>query len=100
LTVAGAALGASIARDRANRRAPPPNPVYATPRRCTAGFRTRTVPAIEGYDVTYRYRGQNFSKWVAEHPGRTVPVRITVAPVERFSKVRSGRVQARVKTMV
>lgn len=78
LTVAGAALGASVARDRALRRADP----YGDPvRRCTTSSRMRQVRGVDGYDVTYRYRGQTFHKWMDTHPGERIAVQVAVEPL-------------------
>lgn len=92
-TVAGAMLGASIAGDhvRHSRRhrhdlgdAGPA--AYAFPertsRRCTETTQIRRVRGIDGYDVTYRYQGRTFNKWMHEHPGNTVPVRVAVEPLD------------------
>lgn len=37
---------------------------------------------ITGYQVEYEYRGQVYSTVTRENPGRTLPVRVSVAPVE------------------
>lgn len=46
----------------------------------------RTVNDVQsrltGYQVEYEYRGQVYSTVTRENPGRTLPVRISVAPVE------------------
>ena len=79
LTVAGAALGASIARDRAGQRRD--EVVYAYPEeRCVTTSRVRRVRGVDGYDVTYRYHGHTFNKWMNTHPGDRIPVRVAVAP--------------------
>lgn len=38
---------------------------------------------LTGYRVEYEYRGQVYTTVTREHPGRTVPVRVSVAPLER-----------------
>ena len=38
-----------------------------------------------GYQVEYEYRGQIYSTVTRENPGRTLPVRVSVAPVEPAS---------------
>ncbi|MFC5523468.1 glycine zipper 2TM domain-containing protein [Polaromonas jejuensis] len=46
----------------------------------------RTVNDVQtrltGYQVEYEYRGQVYSTVTRENPGRTLPVRVSVAPVE------------------
>lgn len=41
-----------------------------------------TQSRLTGYQVEYEYRGQVYSTVTREHPGRTLPVRISVAPAE------------------
>jgi len=38
---------------------------------------------LTGYQVEYEYRGQMYSTVTRENPGRTLPVRVSVAPGER-----------------
>ena len=38
---------------------------------------------IVGYQVTYEYRGQQFTTLMQENPGRFLPVRVSVEPVGR-----------------
>jgi uncharacterized protein YcfJ len=92
MTVAGAALGASIARDRARRERdygaayytphhPEPYTYTRSVRRCTESQRTRRVRGVNGYDVVYRYQGATFHKWVDEHPGDAIRVHVAVEPL-------------------
>jgi len=102
LTVAGAALGATIAGDLSRRqhgyryggpayRDPYYRDPYAGPdygnqepryvRRCTRIQGSAPARAVDGYDVTYRYNGQTFSKWLPEHPGSTLPITVSVSPL-------------------
>lgn len=92
LTVAGALLGASIARDH-SRRQDDQDPRYrryrdpsagypSDTRQCTESRRTRQVRGIDGYDVTYRYQGGTFHKRVNEHPGDVIRIRVAVEPVQ------------------
>ena len=47
----------------------------------------RTVNDVQsrltGYQVEYEYRGQVYSTVTRENPGRTLPIRVSFAPVER-----------------
>ena len=97
LTIAGAAIGASVARDHV-RRSEHDYPgrsyrdhhgyePYADARAvmsCTESERTRRVRGVNGYDVTYRYQGATFHKWVDEHPGDAIRVRVDVEPVASY----------------
>jgi len=50
------------------------------------GRRCRTVTEyerrrhVDGYRVTYRYRGHQFVTRTDEHPGRRIPVRVKLRP--------------------
>ncbi|HEX7036291.1 MAG TPA: glycine zipper 2TM domain-containing protein [Pseudomonadales bacterium] len=88
LTIAGAAIGASVARDFARERREFDRydhgdwrERHEPVRHCTETYRTRRVRGVNGYDVTYRYRGATFHKWVDEHPGDVIRVRVDVEPV-------------------
>ncbi|MES2482524.1 MAG: glycine zipper 2TM domain-containing protein [Pseudomonadota bacterium] len=41
-----------------------------------------TRQRLAGYQVDYEYQGQVYSTRTREHPGRTLPVRVSVAPLE------------------
>ncbi len=83
LTIAGTAIGASVA-SRAARH--PVRPAYdyrppAPARRCTTTTETREHTVLDGYDVIYLYHGQEFTKRVSEHPGDRIRIRVDVEPV-------------------
>ena len=42
---------------------------------------------LTGYLVEYEYRGQVYSTVTRENPGRTLPVRVSVAPIEPVGQV-------------
>ncbi len=42
-----------------------------------------TQSRLTGYQVEYEYRGQVYSTVTRENPGRTLPIRVSFAPVER-----------------
>jgi uncharacterized protein YcfJ len=83
LTVAGTAIGASMAsraaRQHHERRY---GYDYAPPvRRCTTTTETREEEVLDGYVVTYVYQGQEFTRHMADHPGDRVRIRVDVEPV-------------------
>lgn len=41
---------------------------------------TRYRDMVTGYDVVYRYNGRDYGTTTAEHPGRTIQVRVQVEP--------------------
>jgi uncharacterized protein YcfJ len=79
-TAAGAVIGA-IAGDRiANSQ---PQGYVNQPREVRS---CRTVTDVQqrltGYRVTYEYHGQQYTTLTREEPGRTMPVRVSVTPME------------------
>jgi uncharacterized protein YcfJ len=46
---------------------------------------------LTGYQVEYEYRGQVYSTVTRENPGRTLPVRVSVAPVEPVGRDQGAR---------
>ena len=79
-TAAGAVIGA-IAGDRiANSQ---PQAYVNQPREVRS---CRTVSDVQqrltGYRVTYEYHGQQYTTVTREEPGRTMPVRVSVTPME------------------
>lgn len=86
LTVIGAMLGASMARDHVRRdqydhRRGDDAAYTQSVRQCTESERTRRVRGVDGYDVTYRYQDTEFHKWMHEHPGEFVRVHVAVEPL-------------------
>ena len=49
-----------------------------------------TQSRLTGYQVEYEYRGQVYSTVTRENPGRTLPVRVSVAPVEPVASIGNG----------
>jgi len=81
-TAVGAVVGALTGDHLANRdRAPQYEEVAREVRQC------RTVNDVQtqltGYRVNYEYRGQVYSTLMRENPGPSLPVRVSVVPVER-----------------
>jgi uncharacterized protein YcfJ len=79
-TAAGAVIGA-IAGDRiANSQ---PQAYVNQPREVRS---CRTVNDVQqrltGYRVTYEYHGQEYTTVTRDQPGRTLPVRVSVTPLE------------------
>ena len=84
-TAAGAVIGA-IAGDRiANQNQPQYEQAQREVRNC------RTVHDVQqrlvGYRVTYEYQGHQYTTMMREQPGRSLPVRVSVLPIEE----REGR---------
>jgi uncharacterized protein YcfJ len=89
MTVAGALLGGAvghnIGNDRYRDRYRGSYPT--TERRCEYRDDYRSRKQLDGYRVKYRYQGKVFHTRTREHPGRWIPVRVTVDP-------RDGRVSS------
>lgn len=82
MTVAGALLGGSIGRDLGYKR--------PTTSRYNRGNECRTVQTyhqeqrIDGYQVTYRYKGQTYTSRMDYDPGRRLPVEVSVRPRAKY----------------
>ena len=77
-TVAGAVLGGALAHDSARYDR---HSVQHSPRkRCKVVESYKERREITGYDVTYRYRGQEYYTRTLHHPGERIAVRIDVKP--------------------
>jgi uncharacterized protein YcfJ len=84
LTVIGALAGSSIARETARRH--DQSRVYqdyhhAPTRVCHTTYESEIVESIDGYEVTYQYSGQQFTKRLSEHPGDHIRIRVQVSPI-------------------
>ena len=79
-TAAGAVIGA-IAGDRiASQHAQPQQMVQREVRSCRTVHDIQQRPA--GWRVTYEYRGQQYTTVTREQPGTTLPVRVSVTPLD------------------
>jgi len=84
-TAVGAVVGALAGDHVANRdRAPQYAQYEEAPREIR---QCRTVNDVQtqltGYRVNYEYRGQVYATFMRENPGPSLPVRVSVVPVER-----------------
>lgn len=85
MTVAGALLGASIGRDASIRNQRtyhrPARVSYTTERRCEIEQVTHEEERIDGYQVSYRFRGRDYVTRTNTDPGDRIRVRVEVDPV-------------------
>ncbi len=87
MTVAGALLGASIGHDaaarshRAVRQHRPATVSYTTERHCEIEQVYHEEERIDGYSVSYRFRGREYVTRSDTHPGDRIRVRVEVDPV-------------------
>lgn len=81
MTVAGALLGASVGHGVSKRHHQPSGRTYSTTERyCDIQNTVHEEERIDGYRVTYRYRGREFVTRTVDHPGRTLRVKVQVEP--------------------
>ena len=80
-TVAGTLLGASIGRDVARSSGGYEDVHYTTETRCRVRKVYDEEERLDGYRVTYRYRGRTFVARMPHEPGRRIRVRVRVTPV-------------------
>ena len=79
-TVAGAALGGSIARD-ASRQSRGPDEYYPVSReRCTVQREFVEETRVSGYQVAYEFDGRVYHTHMREHPGDRIRLRVAVSP--------------------
>jgi uncharacterized protein YcfJ len=82
MTVAGAALGGSIAKDNQHRNNP--QKFYASLEdRCGMNTNWRETEQIIGWDVVYEYDGETHLTRMQDEPGEYIEVRLEVRPVAR-----------------
>lgn len=84
-TIAGVALGASVAHDNDRDRYYPNGQRYVgtvNQRRCQVSEEYRAQRQVVGYDVTYDYKGTIGHTFSPRPPGTEIRVRISVEPVE------------------
>jgi uncharacterized protein YcfJ len=81
-TVAGTLIGAAIANDKASKRYGPTRYVeHARPvERCSSTLREHQEERIDGYRVTYQYKGQRYMTEMPYDPGKKLRVRVDVRP--------------------
>ena len=80
MTLLGTLVGSAIGNDRASRRN------YYEPARVETVERCGTQPVshqeerVDGYNVTYRYQGREYTTRTSYDPGATMNVRVSVTP--------------------
>ena len=86
MTVLGTLIGASIGHE-AGRREHHDYDDYGHARvrshpieRCETHYTTREERELDGYRVTYRFAGREYTTRTQEHPGNRIRVRVDVTP--------------------
>ena len=80
LTIAGTLLGASLGHEYSTSRYRQ-RPRVEHVRRCETVDRYEQEQQLTGYRVKYRYEGQTYYTQTTEYPGKFIPVRVRVSPV-------------------
>ena len=78
-TVAGSVIGASIGHELANHTKTAVTKMSYT-KHCNTHRRQRKVRRLDGYWVTYRYKGEHFMTRLQEKPGRRIRVMVKITP--------------------
>jgi len=81
-TIAGALLGGSIARDQQNKNHGGGHATTRYETACRTVNDYQTEERIEGYQVSYKYRGQIYTSRMNREPGDRVRVQVQVSLAE------------------
>ena len=79
-TVAGTLVGAAVGKS-AGRHKDRYHEEVRYEDHCTTHVSYRKEERLEGYHVTYRYRGEEFTTRMNNHPGKFVRLKVRVSPV-------------------
>ncbi len=77
-TVLGASIGNDVSRNRHN---PGTHTSYDNVERCEVDYRIEAEERLTGYDVTYQYRGEIYTTFTQEHPGKRIKIHVSVSPI-------------------
>lgn len=80
MTIAGTLLGGSVGRDVGARHQ---DVDYAYQEQCRVVERSYQEQRIDGYEVTYRYHGKQYTTVMDQRPGKFIPVDVHVEPRQR-----------------
>ncbi len=78
--IAGAIIGSTVANHNASRGTRSYQDVRYEDR-CEVSHVSHTEERIDGYNVTYKYRGQRYTTRMPYRPGKHISVRVKVEPV-------------------
>jgi uncharacterized protein YcfJ len=80
-TAMGVLLGAKIGHDAVNGHIKAERRVVGYEEHCKTQHRVSYEERLDGYDVTYEYRGREYQLVMPYHPGEHIKMRIEFAPV-------------------
>jgi len=81
-TIAGALLGGSIARDSQNKKHAGGHTDTRVETTCRNVNEVHEQQRIDGYRVSYKYRGQDYTSRMNRNPGKRVRVQVRVSLAE------------------
>lgn len=79
-TAAGVVVGAAVGNQIANQGRAPVQADQREVRSCRTVFDAQS--RINGYRVTYEYQGHAYTTVMPGDPGRSIPVRVSITPME------------------
>lgn len=84
--VVGTLIGMSIGRDktRANSNHQNVDVAYRDEQRCETRYITQSHQQLNGYNVTYRYKGQTYSTFTEREPGERIKLAVSFRPVNEY----------------
>lgn len=82
--VVGALIGSAIGHDVASNKHRGSTHHTALEERCQTVNNYYEEEQLDGYRVTYRYRGQTYTTHMDEHPGDRINVRVSVRPDHHY----------------
>lgn len=84
--VVGTILGMSIGNDTRSRshRHNNHSARYEEQRRCETTYETQSYREIQGYDVSYRYKGQTYTTFMNDAPGKRIKLAVSFSPVHEY----------------
>ena len=80
-TAAGTLIGAKIGHDAVNGHVQPEKTLAGYEERCKTRHRVSYEEVLDGYDVSYEYRGRSYRIEMPYDPGEHIKMRIQFAPV-------------------
>jgi len=86
MTIAGTLLGGSIGRDAGSysSQSNSNDDRYDRAEECHVTEHIQQEERIDGYRVTYRYQGESYTTEMDHHPGKRIPVNVSVQPAHRY----------------
>ena len=83
-TAAGVIIGSTIASEANARYYHSGDYRVETRERCRTITQYRTEQQLNGYQVSYRYKGRTYTTHTQQHPGKRIAVRADVTPVRKM----------------